>query len=695
MKSLMLAIGIATLVATGSAATLPFGESWYLLRARANMQIKNYRAAIEGYQKALAINPDNAEAARGLGIAYESQGLTDKAIEQFDRYLAKFPDDAEINFKQAKYLEWSRYQYRRGDAIKYYQRGLAQKDDPAMRRRMARLMAGDKSHLDEALETYQRLLAAHEDESTRQEYRELLAWDKRHINKAIEEYQGYLEKHPHHRATEIKLARLLAQAPDRRPEALGAYRSLVETNPSDPGLRLEYARLLSAAPSETEEAVAQYRRVLEQKADTNTRVAYADLLASREATRREALDEYRRALKEHPENNRVRLKYAKLLGAKKDDNRAAIDEYQRVLSRDPNNGEAHRGMAASYAWLGDNDRALYHAKLAGDRGAANRETLVLQQNLAQGREPKIESQFNWLTQPGSDLGGLTGFIISAKTQTDLGPFFTVSAEGGAEIYDNDPESITGPYAAAGAEYRFSEVGRVSGSVEYHPLKSADRGLAFRAQATFGSKSFAFSPGFKRELRYDSYLSTVGRTMQGRPAGAARSNLFFSRVEWPLGPIEIAVTPEVGWVSTQDDETNLTYQVIADATVNLWSIDTVAVGISYQLHAAHYAKDYSGLFFNSTEPFPGGYFSPSIFVSQTPQLKLRLGTADQFQFDIAGGPSLQYVSTTISEFRLGAELSLATHLRFTPNWGWELRAAFSNIPEVYRRFSAGTVIAYRF
>src|SRR5919204_1037517 len=77
-------------------------ESWYLSRGQANMAIGNYKAAIEAFEKAVELNPDNREASRALGFAYERQGFQDKAIEQFDRYLQKYDDDAEIAFKQAQ-----------------------------------------------------------------------------------------------------------------------------------------------------------------------------------------------------------------------------------------------------------------------------------------------------------------------------------------------------------------------------------------------------------------------------------------------------------------------------------------------------------------------------------------------------------------------------------------------------------------
>ena len=67
-----------------------FVESWYMSRGRSNLEIENYKAAIEAFEKVVERDPTNREAMRSLGIAYDKQGLKDRAIEQFDRYLARW-----------------------------------------------------------------------------------------------------------------------------------------------------------------------------------------------------------------------------------------------------------------------------------------------------------------------------------------------------------------------------------------------------------------------------------------------------------------------------------------------------------------------------------------------------------------------------------------------------------------------------
>ena len=140
------AVLIALLAAQGAFAqsVLKEGtEKWYLERGRSNMEIGNYKAAIEAYQKATKLNPDNREAMKQLGIAYEKQGLTTDAIKQYDRYLQRFHDDADIAFKQADYLGWSRFAYRR--EMRSVLQDVSRSAGHDRRHKLAQLLARDRS----------------------------------------------------------------------------------------------------------------------------------------------------------------------------------------------------------------------------------------------------------------------------------------------------------------------------------------------------------------------------------------------------------------------------------------------------------------------------------------------------------------------------------------------------------------------
>src|SRR5512142_1648752 len=216
------AIAVAALAAAPAAAGV--AESWYLSRARANVAIGNYGAAIEAYEKALAENPRSGEASRGLGVARLRNGETDRAVAEFDRHLARFPDDADIAFEQARILQWSRYAYRSRDAVRYLEMGLAVRDDPARRLQLARLLGRDRATLDRALAEYDRLLArAPSDRSLRDERLKLLLWDPGRRADAIRELERRESERPDDEAARRDLARLLADDPARAAEAATRY----------------------------------------------------------------------------------------------------------------------------------------------------------------------------------------------------------------------------------------------------------------------------------------------------------------------------------------------------------------------------------------------------------------------------------------------------------------------------------------
>ena len=57
--------------------------------------------AIEAYKKALAINPDYAEAYSNLGVSLHDQGELEEAIEAYNKALAINPDYAEAHYHRS------------------------------------------------------------------------------------------------------------------------------------------------------------------------------------------------------------------------------------------------------------------------------------------------------------------------------------------------------------------------------------------------------------------------------------------------------------------------------------------------------------------------------------------------------------------------------------------------------------------
>ena len=500
-----------------------FTESWYLSRGRANMEIENYKAAIEAYEKVVERNPNHREAMRSLGLAYERQGLKDKAIETFDRYLTKYDDDPEIAFDQAQALEWSRYAYREKDMLKYYRMGLTRKDDPAMR-----------------------------------------------------------------------------------------------------------------------------------------------------------------------------LKYATHLARHKESSQEAIVQYDKVLDKQPRNSEAHRGLAKAYAWLGNNDLALYHANLA--RQSARREPgdlTILRQDMLKGREPTVEGVLGVLIQPEKPFE-LYGVRIGSRGKVDLTPFTTTTLEVGSEFFWNSSENRTGGYLSLGNQIRFNPSNRFDAILEYHGAPRGD-GLAYKFEYAHEGQSFSIRPGVKREFKYDSFASLVGSRTTGPLLGLARSTLFYSTVAFDAGSVRVDLTPFAGWVTTEGLSSNSQVGLDLKTSLPLWRTDQWDLSAEYLFYLTHYAENQSGFVPSTTEPLPGGYFSPQVFVNQIPRLATVYTMENKDEFSFAGGPAVQYIdeSTQSSAFRIGGDAHAAYTNHLSKLWLLKLMADYTQIADVYTRVQFNALLVYTF
>ncbi len=717
----LIVLGLVLLTATSArAAEEPASgtEWWYVLRARANMKIGNYRAAIESYEKAAERNPDNREALKQLGIANEKQGLTTKAIDAYDRYLARFDDDPEIAFKQADFLGWERYAYRRADAIRYYRMGLAEREDLVRRHKLARLLAQDRAQLSDALVEYRKLLAAKPGEAEwRAEYRELLLWDPGHADEAIREYRRLEKERPGDFEVERTLAELIAHENPRSDEAAERYAALVARRPDDAKLRLEYAELVAADPRKRERAITAYREAVGRNPRPDVRETYADLLSSTSAHRSEAVMQYRVLLRERPNDIEVRLKLARLISAKRQDSRAAIAEYDQVIARDPENAEAHQGLAEAYAWLGDRDKALHHSNLSLRYGAQARETARLRGDLKRGREWRAGPVARGFFQEGGSKTELRGVVLSAKGHGDLTPFISVGLEAGFEDYfrsaDVDEAGLSDENQAAGffeldAEYRLNPDQRVEVGLGYHSLSQSSRDVVGRAAFASQGERADWRVGFERKLRFDSLTALIGEEVSvddgvdsvEREIGAARENRFYGRLERPDRPgqrVSAWIEPYAGWVDAREISENPFVGVRGELKAMLWDLGVLELSPFYRANVYHFQDDAFGLNPLQKEPAAGGYFSPQLFVEQMPGLRIDGTWARRHELTLEGGPAAQFVQEGGDgvRFELGGHARLAYVYFLHESLFWSLETSFSRIGNAYTRGEATTSLTFTF
>jgi tetratricopeptide (TPR) repeat protein len=692
MTRMLRAALLAGALAAAPAASAGVAESWYLSRGRANMKIANYAAAIEAYEKALAQNPASREASRGVALARLRNGETDRAVAALDRHLARFRDDAELAFEQARILQWSRYAYRSGDAVRYLRMGLEVRDDPARRRDLARLLGRDRTTLDEALREYDRLVAAAPaDEPLREERLKLLLWDPRHRGRALRELEALERERPGDERVARHLARLVGQDPARAEEAVARHERLLARHPHDPELRLGHARALARA-GRRDEARAAYERAVALRPTDEARLEHADLLAADPRTRDAARAEYEAVLRARPASRRARVGLARVLGARQETSPAAIAHYEEVLRASPRDAEAHRGLAHALAWTGDPDRALAHGALATRYGRPQPDVARLERSLRRGREPALGAGARAVAQPGGAFA-LSAFSAYAAARGDPTPFTSSAIEGGVHSYRGERGRAQGTYVDARGEWRPAPDRRLRLGFGWDGARLDGRGLFGEVGYERHDAGRTLAVAIARTARRDSFRALAGEVVDGREVGAASDDAAALGVTWEGERDRVALSARGGFVRGAGMRSTFLAAVggRADRALVRSGPWTFALGASAE--ASHHARDLSGL--SSGDPAAARLFSPPFFLAASPRLALVRDAGLAGRLEAEAGPAVQVTGGSSGGVLLGGDvrLSVAQRLGDRVRLGVEARA--ERIADVYERLELSAAASILF
>jgi len=165
------------------------------------------KEAIKAYNKALAIKPDNAEAYNNMGIALHEQGKLEEVIEAYNKALAIKPDYAEAYYNMGGTLE---EQGKLDEAIAAYNKALAIKPDYAEAYNNMGGTLKEQGKLDEAIEAYNKALAIKPDYAEAYNNMGATLEEQGKLEEAIEAYNKALAIKPdcfeahRHRSTVTK-----------------------------------------------------------------------------------------------------------------------------------------------------------------------------------------------------------------------------------------------------------------------------------------------------------------------------------------------------------------------------------------------------------------------------------------------------------------------------------------------------------
>jgi tetratricopeptide (TPR) repeat protein len=479
--------------------------------------------------------------------------------------------------------------------------------------------------------------------------------------------------------------------------AIEAFEKVVEHNPA----HREALRSLGLAYERQglkDKSIDTFDRYLTQY-DDDPEIAFKQAQAlewSRYAYREKDMLKYYRMGLKRKDDVTMRLKYASHLAGRKETAQEAIAQYDKVLAAQPRNTLAHQGLAKAYAWLGQNDLALYHANLA--RQASRREPgdmTALRRDMLKGREPAAEGLLSVLAQPEKPFE-LYGFRLGSRGKMDLSPFTTTTLEVGAEHFWNSSENRAGGYLSFGNQLRFNPAHRFDLLLEYHDAPRGD-GLTYKFEYVYDGPTVSIRPGVRREFRYDSFTSLIGSRVNGQLLGLARSTLFYTDVAFDVGPVHLDVTPFAGWVTAESLSSNDQVGVTTKASIPLTQAGNWDFAAEYVFYLTHYGENQGGFRPSAAEPLPGGYFSPQVFVNQIPRLATIYTIDEKQDLSFAAGPALQYIdeATQASVFRIGGDAHAAYTARLSKPWLLKIMADYTQIASVYMRFQCNALLVYTF
>jgi len=365
----------------------PVNEDWYFQRGADDLKVRDYRAAVEAYEKLLEIDPKNARAMLLLAEAYNGEGLTNKVIEEYERYLQLNPQNAGVALKEAELMRDTPAVYARDTVISYYKMSLDAQDNPDARLRYADYLAEKKESLPEAIEQYEIVLKADPQNAAAREgviharlwYAGVLSASAQELPKAIEQYQAVLALDPENKTAAEELAHLrewqaslLAQHEATLPQAIDILQKLKERRPSDEkvdsaltDMRLRYADTFGGDPQSLQESILLYKKLLDEKPGNeairrkwlDARMRHAEAIAERPDQLPEAIDEYKSVLNDDPHNEgayrgyiHMRMRYAESFATDVATMPKAIALYEQLAKDEPDNPDVRRGLVRTRIW---------------------------------------------------------------------------------------------------------------------------------------------------------------------------------------------------------------------------------------------------------------------------------------------------------------------------------------------------------
>jgi tetratricopeptide (TPR) repeat protein/SAM-dependent methyltransferase len=251
-------------------------------------QAGRLKEALEGYQRVVALDPDNADANAYMGLALHHRGASDAGVERMRRAIALAPDDPAHHANLGVVL------FERGDregALSSWRETVRLDPQDADARFQLGLVLGELGRWREAEQALRGALAlAPADASCQQAHGNALR-ALGHPEQALAAYASALELEPRLAGAAVQAGSVLASL-GRLEEAEGAYRRALEVEPASgavhhnlAGVLLELGRAGEALGGFRRAAALEPRAPATRLGEARAQVALGRHLAALEACR--------------------------------------------------------------------------------------------------------------------------------------------------------------------------------------------------------------------------------------------------------------------------------------------------------------------------------------------------------------------------------------------------------------------------
>jgi protein O-mannosyl-transferase len=218
--------------------------------------------AVQHFNQALQLNPDDAKALNNLGKVLTTQGKFNEAMQHFERVLQLNPNDAKALNNSGVTLA---FQGKPNEAMQYYERALQLKPDYAEAHYNWGNALTAQGKLDEAVQHYQRALQINPDFPEVHCNLGLVLTRQGKLDEAVQHYQRALQLKPDYAVARNNLGSVLA-AQEKLDGAAQYYEQALQLNPNNADA-LNNLGVVLARQGKLDEAIQHFDRALQLNPD--------------------------------------------------------------------------------------------------------------------------------------------------------------------------------------------------------------------------------------------------------------------------------------------------------------------------------------------------------------------------------------------------------------------------------------------